>query len=111
MVWPTLIRLVGRYVALAAILVSATSVGPALARDLVTHAAVAPAVAIHGAVAPAVRFIHVDGAKIAYRDFNPQAKGTPLMMIVGYDATMAEWDPTLVQGLAQGRRLIMFDNR
>jgi pimeloyl-ACP methyl ester carboxylesterase len=63
------------------------------------------------AVAPAVRFLHVDGAQIAYRDFNPTTGGTPLLMIVGYGATMAEWDPTLVSGLAQGRRVIMLDNR
>jgi len=53
----------------------------------------------------------VDGAHIAYRDINPTAKGTPLLLIVGYGSTMAEWDPTLVARLAQSRRLIMFDNR
>jgi pimeloyl-ACP methyl ester carboxylesterase len=53
----------------------------------------------------------VDGATIAYRDLNPSAKGTPLLLIVGFGSTMAEWDPALVARLAAHRRLIMFDNR
>jgi len=88
-------------VTLVALLASAAIVGHAFAQDSLSHAE----------VAPAVRFLHVDGAKIAYRDFNPTTRGTPLLMIVGYGATMAEWDPTLVSGLAQGRRVIMLDNR
>jgi pimeloyl-ACP methyl ester carboxylesterase len=88
-------------VLLIALLASAAIVAPALARDSVPRAG----------VAPAVRFLHVDGATIAYRDFNPTTRGTPLLMIVGYGATMAEWDPTLVSGLAHGRRVIMLDNR
>src|ERR1700734_2965915 len=82
------------FVLLVVLLASAAIAGPALARDSVAHAG----------VGPAVRFLHVDGAKIAYRDFNSTTRGTPLLMIVGYGATMAEWDPTLVSGLAQGRR-------
>jgi pimeloyl-ACP methyl ester carboxylesterase len=88
-------------VILLALLAAAAIVDPALARDSISHAA----------VPPPVRFVHVDGATIAYRDFNPTTRGTPLLMIVGYGATMAEWDPTLVNGLAQGRRVIMLDNR
>jgi hypothetical protein len=71
---PVLIRVVRCGVWLVALLSSAAIVGPALARDSVSHVA----------VAPAVRFLHVDGAKIAYRDFNSTTRGTPLLMIVGY---------------------------
>jgi pimeloyl-ACP methyl ester carboxylesterase len=60
---------------------------------------------------PAVEFVPVHGATLAYRDFNPTAPGRPLVMIVGFGSTMAEWDPQLVADLAQNRRVIMFDNR
>jgi pimeloyl-ACP methyl ester carboxylesterase len=53
----------------------------------------------------------VDGATIGYRDINPTAGGTPLVLICGYGLTMAEWDPTFVEALATGRRVIVFDNR
>jgi pimeloyl-ACP methyl ester carboxylesterase len=53
----------------------------------------------------------VDGATIAYRDINPTAGGTPLVMICGYGLTMAEWDPTFVETIAGNRRVIVFDNR
>jgi hypothetical protein len=35
----------------------------------------------------------VDEARIGYRDLNPSTKGTPLVLIIGYGSTMAEWDP------------------
>ena len=55
--------------------------------------------------------LRVDGAGIAYRELNRTARGTALLLIVGYGSTMAEWDPALIRGLATRRRLIMFDNR
>ena len=53
----------------------------------------------------------MDGARIACRELNPSAKGTPLVLIIGYGSTMAEWDPSFIQRLAEHRRVIMFDNR
>ena len=38
-------------------------------------------------------FVPVDGAEIAYREINPATRGTPLVLIVGYGSTMAEWIP------------------
>jgi pimeloyl-ACP methyl ester carboxylesterase len=58
-----------------------------------------------------LRTAQVNGATIGYRDINPTAGGTPLVLICGYGLTMAEWDPTFVQTLAEGRRVIVFDNR
>jgi pimeloyl-ACP methyl ester carboxylesterase len=55
--------------------------------------------------------VAVDGARIGYRDLNPSAKGTPLVLIIGYGSTMGEWDPAFIQRLAEHRRLILFDNR
>jgi pimeloyl-ACP methyl ester carboxylesterase len=60
---------------------------------------------------PRLRMAAVDGARIAYRELNPAARGTPLVLIIGYGSTMAEWDPTFIERLAEHRRVIMFDNR
>jgi len=86
---------------LVVVVVSVATGGPALAGHVASAAA----------VSPPLSFLHANGANIAYRDINPQTKGTPLLLIVGYGSTMAEWDPRLISGLAQGRRVIMFDNR
>jgi pimeloyl-ACP methyl ester carboxylesterase len=40
-----------------------------------------------------------------------QIAGTPLVMIIGYGSTMAEWDPRLVRRLAEHRRVILVDTR
>jgi pimeloyl-ACP methyl ester carboxylesterase len=58
-----------------------------------------------------VRTVAVNGADIGYRVLNPGAKGTPLVLICGYGFTMTEWDPALVEGLADGRKVVLFDNR
>jgi pimeloyl-ACP methyl ester carboxylesterase len=60
---------------------------------------------------PRLRTAAVDRARIAYRELNPSAKGTPLVLIIGYGSTMAEWDPAFVRRLAEHRRVILFDNR
>lgn len=60
---------------------------------------------------PPLRTAAVDGAHIAYRELNPSATGTPLVLIIGYGSTMAEWDPTFIHRLAEHRRVIVFDNR
>jgi pimeloyl-ACP methyl ester carboxylesterase len=60
---------------------------------------------------PRLRTAAVDGARIGYRELNPSARGRPLLLIIGYGSTMAEWDPTFVHRLAEHRRLILFDNR
>src|SRR4051812_42261872 len=91
---------------------------PPLARSLALAIAATAALATSaGAQTPTaptsfpLQTAKVDGATIGYRDINPTAGGTPLVMIAGYGLTMAEWDPTFVQTLAQGRRVIVFDNR
>jgi pimeloyl-ACP methyl ester carboxylesterase len=58
-----------------------------------------------------VQTVEVRGATLGYRDINPTASGTPLVLIAGYGLTMTEWDPTFVMTLAQNRRVITFDNR
>ncbi len=38
-----------------------------------------------------------------------RGKGSPLVMLMGTDSTMAEWDPALLRLLSRHRRLIFFD--
>lgn len=38
-----------------------------------------------------------------------RGQGPPLVMLIGTDSTMAEWDPALLRLLAQDHRLILFD--
>jgi len=61
--------------------------------------------------AVAVQTVSVNGATLAYRVLNPDAQGRPLVLICGYGFTMAEWDPAFVERLAEGRKVILFDNR
>jgi pimeloyl-ACP methyl ester carboxylesterase len=44
---------------------------------------------------------------VAYRAIG---KGPPLLLIAGFSGTMEDWDPRLVNALAQHHRVITFDN-
>ena len=55
-----------------------------------------------------VRHITVNGASLGYRTVG---EGPPLVMIMGFTGTMAEWDPALVQRLSSDHRVVVFDNR
>ena len=37
--------------------------------------------------------------------------GPPLVLIMGFGGTMAEWDPALVADLATQHTVVVFDNR
>jgi pimeloyl-ACP methyl ester carboxylesterase len=52
--------------------------------------------------------IAVDGAQIAYRRIG---KGRPLVMLNGFAATSADWDPSFVDQLASSNELILLNNR
>ncbi len=76
--------------------------------------AAVPASASAAAIPPTafpVQTAAVNGATLAYRVINPEVEGRPLMLICGYGFTMAEWDPVFVERLAEGRKVILFDNR
>jgi pimeloyl-ACP methyl ester carboxylesterase len=77
---------------------------------LAALAVAAPAAAQAPTAAP-LQTAQVNGAGIGYRVLNPGATGRPLLLIAGYGVTMAEWDPAFVEGLARGRRVVLFDNR
>jgi pimeloyl-ACP methyl ester carboxylesterase len=52
--------------------------------------------------------IQVDGAKIGYRRIG---SGRPLLVLNGFAATSADWDPSFIYGLASSNELILLDNR
>ena len=52
--------------------------------------------------------LKVDGAQIAYRRIG---KGRPLIVLNGFAATSADWDPSFIDRLASSNQLILLDNR
>jgi pimeloyl-ACP methyl ester carboxylesterase len=52
--------------------------------------------------------LQVDGAQIAYRRIGI---GRPLIVLNGFAATSADWDPSFIEGLASSNELILIDNR
>lgn len=54
-------------------------------------------------------FIQAGGIQFAYRSFGNDID-TPLVCMQHITGTMDNWDPIVTNGLAQGRRVILFDN-
>jgi pimeloyl-ACP methyl ester carboxylesterase len=52
--------------------------------------------------------VSIDGAEIAYRRIG---NGRPLIVLNGFAATSADWDPLFIDGLASSNQLILADNR
>jgi pimeloyl-ACP methyl ester carboxylesterase len=52
--------------------------------------------------------LRVDGAEIAYRRIGT---GRPLVVLNGFAATSADWDPLFIDRLASSSELILIDNR
>lgn len=52
--------------------------------------------------------LQTDGAQIAYRRIGA---GRPLLVLNGFAATSADWDPTFIDRLASSNELILLDNR
>lgn len=57
---------------------------------------------------PVVKYAQVGDVKLAYY---LKGKGDPMILIMGYAATMSAWDPALLGELAKNNQLIIFDNR
>lgn len=56
------------------------------------------------------RTISAEGTTFAYRDLGPRT-GTPVVFLVHLAAVLDNWDPRVVDGIAQHHRVITFDNR
>jgi pimeloyl-ACP methyl ester carboxylesterase len=52
--------------------------------------------------------LRVNGAEIAYRRIGT---GRPLVVLNGFAATSADWDPSFIDSLASSSELILIDNR
>jgi pimeloyl-ACP methyl ester carboxylesterase len=52
--------------------------------------------------------VAVDGARIVYRRIG---KGRPLLVLNGFAATNADWDPAFIERLASSNELILLNNR
>ena len=52
--------------------------------------------------------VAVDGARIVYRRMG---KGRPLLVLNGFGATSADWDPSFIDRLASSNELILLNNR
>ena len=69
----------------------------------------APASAEAPPFAPSpIQHVAVNGANLGYRTVGT---GPPLVLIMGFGGTMAEWDPALVADLATQHTVVVFDNR
>src|SRR2546428_13218654 len=58
---------------------------------------------------PPTRFVHFREVRLAYRRFGNPA-GTPLVFLQHFRGSMDNWDPALLNGFAQDRTVITFDN-
>ena len=54
--------------------------------------------------------VEVDGTKFAFRELGPNS-GVPVIFLNHLAAELDRWDPRVVDGIAKGRRVIVFDNR
>jgi pimeloyl-ACP methyl ester carboxylesterase len=82
----------------------------AFARAAVTKAAHGSTVPVPNSVSIAsapVQVVHTALGTVAYRSIG---NGAPLVMVNGWSATMEDWDPLLVDTLAERYRVITFDN-
>src|SRR6202158_5370696 len=64
---------------------------------------------IHTHQTAPTQFIEANGIRFAYRRFG-KAGGMPLVFNMHYLGTMDYWDPTVTDGLARDREVILFDN-
>lgn len=58
----------------------------------------------------ATRTIDVDGVPFAYRELGPSS-GVPVIFLHHLMAVLDDWDPRVIDGIAEQRRVIAFDNR
>jgi pimeloyl-ACP methyl ester carboxylesterase len=55
------------------------------------------------------KFVEADGTRYAYRHLG-KTNGVPLVLLQHFTGTMDDWDPAVVDGLAAGRPVVLFDN-
>jgi hypothetical protein len=61
--------------------------------------------------APNLRVEAADGVRYVHRRFgNAETSALPLLMLIHYRANLDNWDPALVDALAQEREVVLIDN-
>jgi pimeloyl-ACP methyl ester carboxylesterase len=63
----------------------------------------------HDHVTAPTQFVEANGIRFAYRRFGAET-GVPLLFMQHYRGGMDHWDPTLTDGFARDRPVILFDN-
>src|SRR5271168_4999163 len=63
----------------------------------------------HSHQTASTQFVEANGVRFAYSRFG-KAGGMPLVFNMHYLGTMDYWDPTVTDGLARDREVILFDN-
>src|ERR1700720_1351091 len=69
----------------------------------------APTMMIHTHQTAPTQFVEAKGIRFAYRRFG-KTGGVPLVFSQHYIGTMDYWDPTVTDGLARDREVILFNN-
>src|SRR3984893_15869514 len=55
------------------------------------------------------QFVEANGIRFAYRGFG-KGGGVPLVFLQHFRGGMDHWDPTVTDGFAEHRRIVLFDN-
>ena len=56
------------------------------------------------------QFVEANGIRFAYRRFGKSGSALPLVFNQHYTGTMDYWDPAVIDGLAETREVILFNN-
>lgn len=56
------------------------------------------------------RYVEASGTRFAYRELG-ETHGVPVVFLHHFTATIDDWDPRVLDGIAERRRVIIFDNR
>src|SRR2546430_12606278 len=59
---------------------------------------------------PPTHPLDVGGTSFAYRQLGPRG-GTPLVFLHHFTAVLDDWDPRVIDPIAEQRQVITFDNR
>src|ERR1017187_3492563 len=63
----------------------------------------------HTAITAPTRFVEANGIRFAYRRWGKQA-GLPLVFNQHFTGNLDNWDPAVLDGLAQNREVVLFNN-
>jgi pimeloyl-ACP methyl ester carboxylesterase len=65
-----------------------------------------PEASVSSSISAPIKFIQVDGLKIAYKVVG---RGKPIIFLARFRGTLNDWDPAFVDGVAKSYKVILFD--